>query len=221
MRLLATICLLLAAPLAAEEPPAARTGAPETIAASRDGRNGRSWRAAFDLELTPDRVAATLRLRLVPGPGVTRPRLERWRRSWEEAVERRWSGCVALLVHGAPRPITLDVRFVQVDPHHTVVVKEGDDRGVDQLHWSLWSSEIVVAHEVGHMLGAYDEYPGGGQDPAAPSGRPGSLMSGSPSAAARCEVHHLAILEPWARERIGTFRPVALEPDRDAEAGGD
>jgi hypothetical protein len=71
----------------------------------------------------------------------------------------------------------------------------------------------VVAHEVGHMLGAYDEYPGGSLDPERPVQSPGSLMSASPGPEVRCAARHLDAVRRWARMRFGEARLVALDAE--------
>lgn len=183
----------------------------ETVTVSREAANGRSWRAAFDVELQADQVLMTLRLRLIPGSGVTRPQLERWQASWETEVETRWSDHFGLLVQDIARPIKLDVRFEQLSPHHTVAVKQEAATAIDQLHWSRWSSEVVVAHEIGHMLGAYDEYSGGGQDPQDPLIDRDSIMGGSPKQDVRGAARHFAVLQSWARNRLGSAEVVPME----------
>lgn len=184
----------------------------ETVTVTRDATHGRTWRAAFDVELLPEQVLIVLRLRLVPGPGITRPRLDRWTSSWEADVEARWSGQFALLVGDAARPINVDVQFDNRRPHHTVVVREDAGAGIDQLNWSIWSSPVVVAHEVGHMIGAWDEYPRGGQDPHEPMSDPNSVMGGADGPEVQVASRHFNALAPWAQARLGAFELARTKP---------
>ncbi len=153
------------------------------------------------MSLTPEAARIELRLRLVRGPGISQPQLERLQRSWEPGVERIWSDRFALVVDGTTRPIRLDVQFSHRNPHFTVAVKDDPTAGADQLHWSRFAGPNVVAHEVGHMLGAYDDYPGGAQNPNAPTLDGSSIMSGNPSG--RCHARHFELVENWAVTRLG------------------
>ena len=134
----------------------------------RHGANARSWRARFDVRLTRQSVDVTLRIKLVAGPGVSQPQIRRLQSTWEPAVEEIWSNRFALVMDGTARPIRIDLQFAALDEHYTVVVKNALPASADQLHWSRFSDARVIAHEVGHMLGAYDDYRGGGQRPENP-----------------------------------------------------
>ncbi len=48
--------------------------------------------------------------------------------------------------------------------HHEVIVHP-PGRGTDELNWHIYDTPEMVAHEVGHMLGVYDEYRGGATNP--------------------------------------------------------
>lgn len=191
-----------------EAPQAPVTLPLETVTEERVALNGRSWRAAFDVELTPGALQLYLRIRLVPGPDLNRPQLDRLAADWEEAVENYWSECFEAVrvtngIEGpyASRPVLLDIEFVPRDAHHTVVVKNDAASRIDQLYWSRWADARVVAHEVGHMLGAFDEYRDGGQDPENPLMNPESVMGGSPAGKA-CDAHQLTLLAEWLDRRV-------------------
>ena len=169
----------------------------------RTGTNGRSWRARFDARMTPDHVYVTLRIKLIPGPGISRPKLERVRASWEPAVEHIWRDRFALVVAGVARPIRVDLQFGRLNPHYTVVLTNDAAAHANPLNWSRYSSARVIAHEVGHMLGAYDEYAGGGQDPDSPQNDPLSLMGGAINADVRCRARHFELITEWASARVG------------------
>ena len=95
---------------------------------------------------------------------------------WESDTERIWSTADRFT-----KPIVLDLRFVEQDPHHVVTVKEGIGRGDTSTWFTGWpqgtGSPAPWAHEVGHYLGNYDEYPGGGVNPnGSHINEPNSLM---------------------------------------------
>lgn len=85
---------------------------------------------------------------------------------WEKGVESIWSNQYDI-VDGAtaPYPIVLDVEFVDSDWDVVVKVIEGDC-AANMITWctgspSGWPVDFqdkMAAHEVGHMLGLYDEY---------------------------------------------------------------
>ena len=120
-------------------------------------------------------------------------------RQWEPAVESIWSDKCNLLINGRLLPLRLDLRFDSATPHHTVIVRNNAVSRVDQLNWSRYSSARVIAHEIGHMLGAYDEYPGGAQNPDAERVDPQSIMGGSPGVTPDVAAHHFELIESWVQ----------------------
>jgi hypothetical protein len=91
-----------------------------------------------------------------PGPAV--------KQLWESDTERIWS-----TANRFDKPVLLDVRFVEQNPHQVVQVRAGPGRGDVQNWYVGWptgtGSPAPWAHEVGHYLGNYDEYVGGGVNP--------------------------------------------------------
>lgn len=103
--------------------------------------------------------SVTVDLQLIgvtPAPAITQ--------RWESDTERIWSTADRFA-----KPIVLDVRFVEQNPHHVITVEEGPGRGNTSTWFTGWpqgqGSPAPWAHEVGHYLGNYDEYPGGGVNP--------------------------------------------------------
>jgi serralysin len=183
----------------------------DTVRVERRASNGNRWRAAFDVDLRERRASLLVRVRLIPGAGISAPQLERLGAAWKPAVEQHWSERFALVVAGVPYSIGLAVNFGALNPHHTAVVRDdGATARVDQLNWSRWSSGAVVAHEVGHMLGAYDEYAGGSQNPDDPMLDPASVMGAATGDDPRIAARHFEALESWARTRIGDARIAAV-----------
>ena len=64
--------------------------------------------------------------------------------------------------------VVVRVKFVEADAHHTINLWPGTGRA-NAANWHIIESRpgLSWAHEVGHLLGWYDEYPGGGVAPAA------------------------------------------------------
>jgi hypothetical protein len=91
-----------------------------------------------------------------PGPSV--------RQLWETDTERIWTTSDRFA-----KPIVFDLRFSNQNPNHIVTVSPGAGRGDVNNWFAGWpagtGSPAPWAHEVGHFLGNYDEYPGGGVNP--------------------------------------------------------
>lgn len=131
-----------------------------------------AWTYAYALEMSPDALIITVRIALDEpmasppwgGPG------------WEWEIENIWNGKAGVRTgDGRTLPIVVDVVFTDVAPHHSVDVVNGQ---AGKTHMDTWfvatMDERVAAHEVGHMLGLPDEYPGG----ATITIRSGTLMGG-------------------------------------------
>jgi hypothetical protein len=128
----------------------------------------------YNLDLAAGRyVLVTLDMQLVgddPGPAL------KWQ--WEHGIERIWSGQFSLGDGAADLPIVVDCRFVTSNPDEVVNVTAGTGM-MDTANWytanpsnwdNSWQDELA-AHEAGHYLGLYDEYPpseGGLLDPKNP-----------------------------------------------------
>ena len=113
---------------------------------------------------------------------------------WESDTERIWSARDRYA-----KPIVLDVRFVDQNPHHVVTVKDGPGRG-DVITWYAgWpqgtGSPAPWAHEVGHYFGNYDEYPGGGVNPNGAHQNDTTSLMGTGSA---LYDRHYSFVSDWA-----------------------
>jgi hypothetical protein len=165
--------------------------------------NNRAWRSGFDLEVTEAAVLVRVHIHLLPGEDVGRARLDRLAEDWEPQAESLWSDRYGVRI-GPDRtlPIRLDVRFRGPGIHHRIIVQNGVARA-DQLHWGTRSTGQTVAHEIGHMLGAFDEYPGGGTNPAGAVIDESSIMWSQPtrglSRARHYESVRKALIGAWGR----------------------
>jgi hypothetical protein len=183
------------------EPAAPKPIARETIEHQITALNSRTWRAAFDIEMNAEpRIIVHVAVRPVLASDSTRPGLEAAISRWEPEIERLWSGRLDVATESLRIPIDLDLHFNSLKPHHTVVVRRRGRR-TDELNWGLDSPSEVVAHEIGHMLGAYDEYRGGGIDPETQLTDPKSIMS-SGARGNLVYPRHLRLVLKWVESRL-------------------
>jgi serralysin len=120
-----------------------------------------AWDVRYDLSSYDDRISVALFVDLVgvaPGAAIES--------AWRRGVDEAWN-CRVFFDDGAQLlPVDLKFDFVDTGAHQTVNVLAGTGRG-DMTTWYLtteWGEayrDEFAAHEVGHMLGAFDEYAGG------------------------------------------------------------
>lgn len=161
------------------------------------------WTSAFRIEEVDDcTLRITLRIRLVPDPGVTQQQLQAAQTTWEQAIEQAWTDRFRIrLADGECRcreyRVVVDVQWVTTNEHHTVRVQAGSGRA-DMTNWFITSTGGTAAHEAGHMFGNVDEYP----DPACP-GRTvttdGSIMRSSQTGTVR--PRHYNRFARWVSDR--------------------
>jgi hypothetical protein len=128
---------------------------------TRAGAN-QAWRVNYDLYAAGGLVVVGTRVH-VHGASVDPIVLDRW----EVAVEKLWDG-YALMSPERGYKLAFDLSFVSAleDPHYVVHLRE-DHGQTTMLRWHLqtdWGPNYLdkmIAHEFGHMIGAFDEYAGG------------------------------------------------------------
>ncbi len=80
--------------------------------------------------------------------------------AWETEIQSVWNQKVFLFGAGRLYEVKLDVQFVGSGENNVVEVHDGSGRA-NATDWYLVSNQNTAAHEVGHLLGAFDEYAGG------------------------------------------------------------
>lgn len=192
---------------------------PELVESRLASGRSHAWTSRFEARLEGGSVQVRVGVHLVPAAGVTRLQLERALKPWRVGAEERWSGRFALETAGGVRyPIRVSVDFHGPSFHHDVVVGPGAGR-TDQLDWHLADPPSHVAHEIGHMLGANDEYRGGAVGPGGAIADTGSLMGASPGTGALPRARHFEGIRQWFAARTGTGAVIVpLGPGPAAEA---
>ena len=123
-----------------------------------DADAGYRWPAKFNLRLSHDGLVIGLDVKLTgANPGDMRA-------EWEKGINGIWNDKVFFSDGSKLIPVELDFDFVSSGQNQTVKVHSGSGRA-DMLNWyvnagNVGLSDRTASHEVGHMMGAYDEYPG-------------------------------------------------------------
>lgn len=129
-----------------------------------------SWPYAYSLSFTNDTLLAQINIELTgydPGTAL--------RSTWETGVESTWGRQYEVVDGTHAYPILFDLAWVYTNTLADEIVTVYQGTGyMDMLNWytsqpSGWPDSyqgVIAAHEVGHMLGLFDEYFGGAVNPA-------------------------------------------------------
>jgi len=169
----------------------------ETVAGCRQAKNGSSWNYRYNIHMDGSALVVSVAVNLVPAGGVTPMDLDKAKLTWEEGIERIWSGVFALETESGNRyPVIVDVSFRGPGFDHQVIVRPGSGR-TDELNWNIQDRPELVAHEFGHMLGLYDEYEGGALAPQHGVIDPESIMASNPTRGAVAKARHYELFRQW------------------------
>jgi hypothetical protein len=138
-----------------------------------------SWDYSYNLLFQNETLLARVDIELIGvDPGMA------LRNQWEFGVESAWSNHFEVVDDTYRYPILLDLVWVSASPDETVTVHAGTGY-MDTLNWyttdpSGWPNSyqgVLAAHEIGHMIGLYDEYYGGAVDPVTQFRATNALMA--------------------------------------------
>jgi len=138
------------------------------------------WTSAFDIEVTTDEIIVGIGISLLVPKAVNRPLLDDKIVTWKAAIDSTWNKRFYTYAKQAWVPIKFDIKFTHFNPHHRVIIHPGSWIA-NQHNWYLDTPAPVVAHEIGHMLGAFDEYNGGALSPQNLIIDNSSIMGGEPA----------------------------------------
>ena len=180
------------------------------------------WTYRFDRDITDGEFNIKINLFMDAQAGVTDEQLTTKKAAWKTAIEDAWSGAAELNKTGpgagAVIPINVSVCYVDnaADADYTVRVHQ-DLARESMTRWSCTMPNGTAIHELGHMLGAFDEYAvsptgtakGGFRDPddvdedADPpteTATDSTSVMGSTSATAGVKAHHYACIQEAAEK---------------------
>lgn len=177
-----------------------------------------AWTYGFEADILMDAVHIRLGINTVPTGNVSMAELMRLEPDWEARSEAVWDCRFALdAPHLPPLPVRVDVEFRKSPLNHTVLVTRRVS-APHQLEWSVDTTGWLVAHEIGHMLGAYDDYRQGAQDPDDPKEDNASIMRDWPKSGAP-QPRHFRRIAAWFSEATGGSE-VGIVPATCSEADG-
>ncbi|MBT7436552.1 MAG: hypothetical protein HN791_10890 [Gammaproteobacteria bacterium] len=160
----------------------------------REMKSGNTkWTSMFDIDISKREILIHMKISLLPTPTVNRVLLEKNILSWGDAIDSVWNKYFFVIIEGEKIPIIFKIKFTHFKPHHRVVIHSAG-WAPNQHNWYINMPPKVVAHEIGHMLGAYDEYRGGALSYKKPVIDTSSIM-GSKLSASQAYPRHLALLE--------------------------
>ena len=173
----------------------------ETVSGRETSGDRYAWQYGFDVGIADGSVNVRVAVNWVPVAGVTWPELEVARKRWVEGILKVWDNRYQVVTpEGKTYPIRVTVSSSAPDAHHDVIVRR-TGRGTNELNWNLYDTATHAAHEFGHMLGAFDEYPGGALASADESGHRG-IMAGRSSG--ETLPRHYEKVRKWFVEQAGT-----------------
>ena len=159
------------------------------------------WQSAFQLNTSADKVVIRINISLLPAGEVNRVALKQRTELWKAAIDETWNDRFYVETDTGKLPVYFDIRFTHRDPHHRVVIHAGR-WNPDQHNWYVNSPPTIIAHEIGHMIGAYDEYRGGALSPDQPLIDTNSIM-GSRAEKGVAIPRHLDLVKQMLAEQLG------------------
>jgi serralysin len=122
---------------------------------------GYSWNVAYQLQASGSTVAVGLNIDLTGAdPGSLAS-------AWLNGIRTIWNNRAFFSDGQRLYEVKLNVAFVDSGAHQTVEVRDEPGRDdmstwyLQQSDWGPGKQDELAAHEVGHMLGNFDEYAGG------------------------------------------------------------
>lgn len=154
------------------------------------------WKTAYDIQFDGQNIDVKVFIKLVRGENVRPLQVENVIKSWSQQIKSVWSSQYAIQTNnGDQYPINVSAEFVRIKPHHEVIIRRASKK-IDEYNWGITTRPNIIAHEFGHMIGAFDEYPGGAINPHTKLIDPTSIM-GSAKHSSKTYPRHYQDVQEW------------------------
>jgi len=136
--------------------------------------------------------------------------------TWMTGIEGAWNDKYEIQYGSNRYPVEVNVDWVAINPDITVTVHDAVGRD-DELNWYTtlegWGNSyqgVAAAHEFGHMMGLYDEYPEGAVNPVTKYTTTNALMADF----GPVRLRYYDLFLTWMRDKTGiaTLSLVAAAP---------
>ena len=174
----------------------------ETIQLNQTANNKVKVNVKYDISVLNKIINIDLFINTIPAGGVTVSELQKVIPLWKEKALKTWSNMFAvksglnLII-----PINVNVSFTSYNSHHNVIVKPGAGKS-DEFNWNIQDNPGLIVHEIGHMLGAFDEYKGGSLNPDTKKVDLTSIM-GKNVKKGESKARHFWTVKKWYIEKTG------------------
>lgn len=129
----------------------------KTVEAARTAANNHAWVSKFSYQLGVDALTISLRIATSTVEQVRPLRIKEAKKRWLHEINAKWNNRFGLILsNGTIYPIKFVIKFSPIKFDHHVVIHQG--KSANQHNWSIDMASEAAAHEIGHMLGAFDEY---------------------------------------------------------------
>ena len=160
-----------------------------------------AWKSAYDIQFDEQIIHVKVLIEPIRTTDVRKVQFEKTKAIWKQKIQYVWSNKYALQTWDNKHyPIQVSVEFTKLKAHHQIIIRHKTTK-IDTYNWGIYTSPNIIAHEFGHMIGAYDEYQGGAIDPTTLLIDPSSIMGNSKSSS-RTYPRHYTNFQKWFSENI-------------------
>ena len=124
---------------------------------------------SYAISFDGSRVEKDVQIEFVFRPNITMTTEEQtaWMSNVEAGIEDQWNDRCFLKDNdtGSAYPLLVDVTYEGPFDQTVTVWNDGEGPWTNMFNWHVGDSTLCNSHELGHMLGLYDEYWGGAVNP--------------------------------------------------------
>ncbi|BCE03603.1 hypothetical protein [Marinicellulosiphila megalodicopiae] len=176
-------------------------------------QNNKQWPAKFNVSFFEDFIEIEILIQILSEQSVSGFDLNQVKQNWLDAIDAKYNNRFSVNAFSETIPLVFKVKFSSYKGAHRVVV--GSNRfAIDTHHWSVLMDANIAAHEVGHFIGAFDEYSNGATNEK--EIYKGSLM-GKNTKTGEMFPRHLKLIESKLSEILSTKAVVVLQMENEYE----